>query len=75
MRSKQITFDRITAPKFAEKDEEEQALDVLAKLGTNLFTSPYDLDIRQVLCDNSIKDMMIEEDTRFIKIINSVLKK
>ncbi len=53
-----ITFDRIMTPRFTK--------DV-----TELRT--WIMDIRQVLSDNAIKDMLAEEDGRFLKSVNSVL--
>jgi hypothetical protein len=51
-------FARIVTPKFT-KD--------VGELRT------YDMDIRQVLSDNAIKDMLAEEDGSFIRAINSIL--
>lgn len=53
-----VTFHRILSPWFqADVDE----------LRTNV------MDIRQVLSDNSIKDMLAEEDGAFFSLVNSVL--
>jgi len=53
-----VMFDRILTPRFT-KDVAE------------LLT--YDLDIRQILSDNSIKDLLAEEDGKIIGVINSNL--
>lgn len=53
-----VSFDRITTHKYT-KD--------VAELGT------YKMDIRQVISDNAIKDMMLEEDGKFIMAVNSVV--
>ena len=46
-----VMFDRILTPKFTKDVDELRT---------------YDMDIRQILSDNSIKDMLAEEDTKFI---------
>ncbi len=53
-----VSFDRITTHRYT-KD--------VAELGT------YKMDIRQVLSDNAIKDMLVEEDGKFIQVCNSVV--
>ncbi len=53
-----VTFDRITTPKFT-KDVDELRTWVM--------------DIRQVLSDNAIKDMLAEEDSKFIRAVNSAV--
>ena len=53
-----VTFDRITTPKFT-KDVDE------------LRTSY--IDVRQVMSDNAIKDMLAEEDGKFISAVNTAL--
>jgi hypothetical protein len=53
-----VTFNRILSPR-ATKDVEE--------------LRTYVLDIRQVLSDNMIKDMLAEEDSKFISAFNAVL--
>lgn len=53
-----IMFDRIMTPRFT-KD-----VDALRT---------YDMDIRQVLSDNSIKDLMAEEDGKFIRTVDNLL--
>ena len=54
----QVTFDRLVTPRFT-KDVEELRTWVM--------------DIRQVLSDNAIKDMLAEEDSKFISAMNSAL--
>jgi len=54
----QVTFSRIVTPRFT-KDVDELRTWVM--------------DIRQVLSDNAIKDMMAEEDGKFIAAVNSAL--
>lgn len=54
----QVTFDRLVTPRFT-KDVEELRTWVM--------------DIRQVLSDNAIKDMLAEEDSKFIKAVNTAL--
>ena len=46
-----VMFDRILTPKFTKDVDELRT---------------YDMDIRQILSDNSIKDMLAEEDGKFI---------
>jgi len=53
-----VTFNRLTTPTF-NKDVAE--------------LHDYDLDIRQVISDNSLKDLQTEEDGKFIQTINSLL--
>lgn len=53
-----VMFARIMTPRFVK--------DV-----TELRT--YNMDIRQVISDNAIKDMLAEEDTKFIYAVNSCL--
>lgn len=53
-----VMFDRILTPKFTKDVDELRT---------------YDMDIRQILSDNSIKDMLAEEDGKFILTINSLL--
>ena len=53
-----VMFDRIVTPKFM-KD--------VGELRT------YDMDIRQILSDNSIKDMLAEEDGKAIATVNTLL--
>lgn len=53
-----VTFDRIVSPR-AVKDVDE--------------LRTYAHDIRQVLSDNMIKDMLAEEDSKFIQAFNAVL--
>ena len=53
-----VTFSRIATPMF-NKDVAE--------------LHDYDLDIRQVISDNSLKDLQAEEDGKFIQACNNVL--
>lgn len=53
-----VMFDRIVTPRFV-KDVDEMRTWVM--------------DIRQVLSDNSIKDMLAEEDSKFISSVNAVM--
>lgn len=53
-----VTFDRIETHRYT-KDVAE------------LYT--YHMDIRQVLSDNAIKDMMVEEDGKFISVVNQAV--
>ena len=51
-----VTFDRILTSRFTKDVDELRT---------------WIMDIRQVLSDNSIKDMMAEEDTKFLNSVNS----
>lgn len=53
-----VMFDRILTPKFM-KD--------VGELRT------YDMDIRQILSDNAVKDMLAEEDGKAIATVNTIL--
>ncbi len=53
-----VMFDRILTPKFM-KD--------VGELRT------YDMDIRQILSDNAVKDMLAEEDGKAIATVNTLL--
>ncbi|MEM0441523.1 MAG: hypothetical protein QW463_08005 [Candidatus Caldarchaeum sp.] len=53
-----VTFGRILSPRFT-KD--------IAELRT------YAMDIRKVLSDNALKDMLAEEDGRFIQAVNAAV--
>ena len=53
-----VMFDRILTPRFTKDIDELRT---------------YDMDIRQILSDNSIKDMLAEEDGKFILVCNSLL--
>jgi hypothetical protein len=53
-----VSFDRIVTPRFT-KDVDELRTWVM--------------DIRQILSDNAIKDMLAEEDSKFISAVNSAL--
>lgn len=54
----QVTFDRILTPRFTKDVEELRT---------------YVMDIRQILSDNAIKDMLAEEDTKFLAAVNTAL--
>lgn len=53
-----VMFDRIMTPRFTKDVDELRT---------------YDMDIRQVLSDNAIKDMLAEEDGKAILTVNTVL--
>ena len=53
-----VMFDRIVTPRFVKDVDELRT---------------YVMDIRQVLSDNSIKDMLAEEDSKFIAAVNAVM--
>jgi len=53
-----VKFDRIVTPKFM-KD--------VGELRT------YDMDVRQILSDNAVKDMLAEEDGKAIATVNTLL--
>lgn len=53
-----VMFDRIVTPRFTKDVDELRT---------------YDMDIRQVLSDNAIKDMLAEEDGKAIAVVNSLL--
>ena len=53
-----VTFNRIATPMF-NKDVAE--------------LHDYDLDIRQIISDNALKDLQAEEDGKFIQTCNSLL--
>lgn len=53
-----VMFDRIVSPRFT-KDVDELRTWVM--------------DIRQVLSDNAIKDMLAEEDSKFISAVNATM--
>ena len=54
----QVTFDRLVTPRFTKDVEELRT---------------YVMDIRQILSDNAIKDMLAEEDSKFISAVNTAL--
>jgi hypothetical protein len=54
----QVTFDRIVTPRFTKDVDELRT---------------YDMDLRQVLSDNAIKDMLAEEDGKAILAVNAAL--
>jgi hypothetical protein len=53
-----VMFDRILTPRFTKDIDELRT---------------YDMDIRQILSDNSIKDMLAEEDGKWIAVTNNLL--
>jgi hypothetical protein len=53
-----VSFDRILTPRFTKDVDELRT---------------YYIDIRQVLSDNSIKDMLAEEDRKFIAAVNAAM--
>ena len=53
-----VTFDRIVTPRFVKDIDELRT---------------WQMDIRQVLSDNAIKDMLAEEDSKFLTAVNTAL--
>ncbi len=53
-----VHFDRIVTPRFTKDVDELRT---------------WIMDIRQVLSDNAIKDMLAEEDSKFIRAVNSAI--
>lgn len=53
-----VAFDRIVTPRFTKDVDELRT---------------WIMDIRQVLSDNSIKDMLAEEDSKFLRSVNAAL--
>ena len=53
-----VTFDRIVTPRFTKDVDELRT---------------WHMDIRQVLSDNAIKDMLAEEDGKFIRAVNAAM--
>ncbi len=53
-----VMFDRIVTPRFTKDVDELRT---------------YVMDIRQVMSDNAIKDMLAEEDGKFITAVNTAL--
>ena len=53
-----VCFDRIVTPRFTKDVDELRT---------------WIMDIRQVLSDNAIKDMLAEEDGKFLKAVNTAL--
>jgi hypothetical protein len=53
-----VTFDRIVTPRFTKDVDELRT---------------YRMDIRQILSDNAIKDMLAEEDRKFIAACNAAM--
>lgn len=54
----QITFGRILSPRFTKDVDELRT---------------YPLDIRQILSDTALRDMMAEEDGKFLRAVNAAL--
>jgi hypothetical protein len=53
-----VMFDRIVTPRFVKDIDELRT---------------WEMDIRQVLSDNAIKDMLAEEDSKFLTAVNTAL--
>ena len=53
-----VTFDRIVTPRFTKDVDELRT---------------YRMDIRQILSDNAIKDMLFEEDRKFIAALTAAM--
>jgi hypothetical protein len=53
-----VLFDRVVTPRFTKDVDELRT---------------WIMDIRQVLSDNSIKDILAEEDTKFLTAVNTAL--
>jgi len=53
-----VSFDRIVTPRFVKDIDELRT---------------WQMDIRQVLSDNAIKDMLAEEDSKFLTAVNTAL--
>ena len=53
-----VMFDRIVTPKFMKDVDELRT---------------YDMDVRQILSDNAVKDMLAEEDGKAIATVNTLL--
>ena len=53
-----VMFDRIVTPRFIKDIDELRT---------------WQMDIRQVLSDNAIKDMLAEEDSKFLTAVNTAL--
>jgi hypothetical protein len=53
-----VMFDRILTPRFTKDIEELRT---------------YNMDIRQIMSDNAIKDMLTEEDSKWIAVTNTLL--
>lgn len=73
-------FDRIVLPRFKFDDrevytepenEEDAALDALAHLGKPRCDIGSMGDIRQILTDNAIRDMLEEEDRSFFSSVRA----
>jgi hypothetical protein len=54
----EVHFDRITTPRFTKDVDDLRT---------------WIMDIRQVLSDNAIKDMLAEEDTKFLLAVNNAI--
>ena len=53
-----VMFDRVVTPRFMKDVDELRT---------------YDMDIRQILSDNAVKDMLAEEDGKAIATVNTLL--
>ncbi len=53
-----VMFDRIVTPRFVKDVDELRT---------------WDMDIREVLSDNSVKDMLYERDSKFIAAVNAAM--
>jgi hypothetical protein len=53
-----VLFDRVLSPRFTKDVEELRT---------------YVMDVRQVMSDNAIKDMLAEEDGKFLSAVNAAL--
>jgi hypothetical protein len=53
-----VMFDRIVTPRFVKDIDELRS---------------WQMDIRQVLSDNAVKDMLAEEDSKFLTAVNTAL--
>lgn len=53
-----VMFDRITTPRFTKDVDELRT---------------WIMDLRQVISDNAIKDMLAEEDSKFIRAVNTAI--
>jgi hypothetical protein len=53
-----VMFDRIVTPRFVKDIDELRT---------------WQMDIRQVLSDNAVKDMLAEEDSKFLTAVNAAL--
>lgn len=71
-----IIFDRIQIPIIMPKkyaSEEEEILDILAHIDDpdyGKINDPWSTDIRQILSDNAIKDMIEDLDNSILRLIS-----